>query len=255
MYNIYQLIISGKHFFASIKAGSKVFLIALFMVLFYTQQTAGQTIRTVGTGGNYATLKLAFDAVNAGTITGDIELQIVSSISDNNAAVLNASGVGAASYTSVNIYPTVSGVLIEGNLIGAIIRLEGADNVTIDGRLNRTGNSVDLTIRNLTTNASTSNVGAVLLINGASNNTIRYCRMIFHGGNISIAQGSLVMAPSTSGTGSNDNIIEYCHFNGGATANLRPSACISVSGAAGFVNERLIIRNNQFYDNIKTTIP
>lgn len=219
-------------------------------------QVQAQTIRTVGTGGNYTTLKLAFDAINDGTLTGAIELQLISNITGiTTDAVLNGSGVGAAVYSSVAIYPTnPSGVLLEGNFTGAIIRLEGADNVTIDGRVNRSGSTVDLTIRNLSTNATTPNVGAVMLINGASNNTIRYCRMIFHGGNITVAQGSLVIAPSTSGTGSNDNIIEFCHFNGGATANLRPSACITVSGATGFVNERLIIRNNQFYDYIKATI-
>ena len=70
----------------------------------------GQTIKTVGTSGaDYPTLKGAFDAINAGTITGEIILQVVDNTTESATAVLNASGTGSAGYSSVLIYPTMAG--------------------------------------------------------------------------------------------------------------------------------------------------
>jgi hypothetical protein len=98
-----------------------------------------QTIKTVGTSGDYVTLKAAFDAINSGSITGNIELRVASNTTEIASASLNASGSGSASYSSVKIYPTTSGVTIQGNIAAALIKLNGADNVTIDGRLNAIG--------------------------------------------------------------------------------------------------------------------
>src|SRR5689334_2595081 len=54
---------------------------------------------TAGTTGptDYATLKLAFDAINAGTHQGVITIIIVGDTTETAPAVLNASGSGAAS--------------------------------------------------------------------------------------------------------------------------------------------------------------
>jgi hypothetical protein len=49
--------------------------------VFNTNHVSAQTTRTVGSGGNYATLKDAFDAINAGSITGSLTLQIISNTS------------------------------------------------------------------------------------------------------------------------------------------------------------------------------
>ncbi|MBY0487517.1 MAG: hypothetical protein K2P85_10075, partial [Flavobacteriaceae bacterium] len=67
---------------------------------------------TVGLGGNYATLKLAFDAINAGSVTGVITLQIISNTTETAMATLNASGTGLANYSSVVTYATGTGYSI-----------------------------------------------------------------------------------------------------------------------------------------------
>ena len=63
---------------------------------------------TVGAGGTYPTLKAAFDDINAGAggLTGAIQLDVVGDTADTTPAVLNASGSGGASYTSVLIQPS-----------------------------------------------------------------------------------------------------------------------------------------------------
>jgi hypothetical protein len=59
------------------------FIISIFFMsfVFNTNHVSAQTTRTVGSGGNYATLKDAFDAINAGSITGSLTLQIISNTS------------------------------------------------------------------------------------------------------------------------------------------------------------------------------
>ena len=88
----------------------------LLILLTISLITNCQTTRTVGPGGNYTTLRAAFIAINAGTITGEITLQITGSITETGSAVLNANGSGSTSYSSVTIYPTMSGLSVTGSL-------------------------------------------------------------------------------------------------------------------------------------------
>ena len=141
-------------------------------------QPAFQTINTytgrpVGVGGpvtvtatcgvvgptNYATLKAAFDAINAGTHQCDIIVDIVSStIEGVTPATLNGSGAGSASYTSVLIRPVNDGVSVSGNPAQGfgVVQLNGASNVTIDGdNPNTPGTNRDLTIQNTAPNTQT----------------------------------------------------------------------------------------------------
>src|SRR5690606_33063932 len=119
---------------------------------------------------SYLTLKAAFDAINAGTHTGTITIDITGNTNEGtSSAVLNASGVGASSYTSILIRPsggaarTISGATTAGN---PMIDLSGADNVTFDG-LNSGGNS--LTVEN-TTASTTSGTSTFRLVGDATNN-------------------------------------------------------------------------------------
>src|SRR5207247_8862001 len=110
----------------------------------------------------YATLTLAFDDINAGAggLTGAITLNVVGDTSETASAVLNASGTGSASYTSVLIQPSGGAArTISGAIAGHLIDLNGADAVTFDG-LNSGGNS--LTIDNTTSGASSTSIRFVL---------------------------------------------------------------------------------------------
>jgi hypothetical protein len=123
---------------------------------------------------SYATLKEAFDAINAGTHTGAVTIGINANLTETASAVLNASGSGGANYTSVVITP-IGGVArtIEGTIVGSVIKLNGADNVTIDGRIGGTGRN--LTVRNNSTATATAAIwlASIAAGNGASNNVIR----------------------------------------------------------------------------------
>lgn len=155
-----------------------------FSLIFLCTFASGYTQNVIVNpgAGSYPTLKDAFDAINAGTHTGAVTVDIVSSTLETSTAALNASGTGLASYTSVDVTTSNgAGVTVEGTIDGgAIVRLIGADYVTIDGRFGGTGRFI--TIRN---NSNKSNATGVWLSNGSSatdtagakHNTIRNCEI------------------------------------------------------------------------------
>ena len=160
--------------------------ISVFFFCILNISLFAQTIRTVGASGNYTTIASAFSAINNGTLTGAIELQIISTITETSEAKLNASGMGSASYTSVVIYPIVANLTIQNLSTGnsgplTLIEFNGADNVTIDGRVNRTGTAKSLTIENRRqlalggSNNVHNRINTILFNNSATNNRIDYC--------------------------------------------------------------------------------
>jgi|GEM_PF-556813 len=131
------------------------------------------------TGISYATLNAAFTAINGGTHKGVITIEICGNTSESTTqAVLNGSGEGSASYTSVKIYPIIAARTISGTATGGTIKLYGADNVTIDGSLSGTGTDQSLTINNLNTTGTSSAgiwIGDYSASDAATSNTIKNC--------------------------------------------------------------------------------
>jgi hypothetical protein len=213
-------------------------LLVFCFVLILAIESNAQTIKTVGaSGADYSTLKGAFDAINSGAITGDIILMIIDNTTETASAVLNASGTSSASYTSVNIYPTVSGKTISGNLTAPLIDLKGADNITIDGRVNASGSTKDLVITN-TSNSSNSGTSTIRFYSGACNNTVKYCTI--KGSTTDGSGGVIFFSATSANTG---NIIDNNNITNSADAN-RPVNTVYSNGAANTIT----ISNNYIYD-------
>jgi hypothetical protein len=215
----------------------------------------GQITRTVGsTGADYLTLKSAFDAINGGTLTGAVTLQIVNNTTETVSAVLNRSGSGSANYSSVTIYPTVSGITITGSLAAPLIDLNGADNVIFDGRMNQTGSTPDLIIQNTIVSA-VANTSTIRFINDATFNTVRYCTIKGSTTVATTALGGIFFFSSTNITpnplGNSNNTIEYNNITG-SSAGRPVKVIFSLGSAIG--NSENIIRNNQFYDFLHKSI-
>jgi len=185
--------------------------------------------------GGYSNLKLAFDKINDGTWTGDILCKIAGSTTETVSAVLNVSGA-PSNYTSVSIYPSMSGLSVTGSVNGPLISLNGADNVTLDGRVGATGSTVSLVINN--TNASGS---AVNLNNSAQYNTIRYCTLQSSG------TTGIVYFPSDSPSGATN-------YNNAITNNIltassaRVTSAISVPANGTATYNGLNIQDNTIYN-------
>jgi len=148
-----------------------IIILSFFGVTLFASASFAQNVTVNPGAGSYATLKGAFDAINAGTHTGAVTVSIVNDTTETASAVLNASGSGAASYSSVVINPTGART-VSGAIAGHLIDLNGAQNVTIDG-LNTGGNSLTIVNTSATTSTSTIRFHADASNDVVTNSTIK----------------------------------------------------------------------------------
>lgn len=184
----------------------------------------------------YLNLKDAFDKINSNLHTGALQIRVKASTTESASATLNSNGT----YTSLKIFPTASGIIINGNLNSNLINLDGADNVTIDGRVNEAGGK-NMIIRN-TSNGATA--VTFRLANSAQNNTIKYC--IIEGSGISTSYGTIFIGGSSSGTGNNNNLINNNSIT--SSSGGRPQYSVYSVGSAGIFNNNNTLSENHIYD-------
>jgi subtilisin-like proprotein convertase family protein len=133
---------------------------------------------TVGTGGSFTTLTSAVAYANTNGLCGATLFSLLNasySASETFPVVINTLS-GASSVNTLTIKPNTGVVsTISGSNASAVIKLNGADYVTIDGSNTLGGTGKNLTI----SNTNTGNSSAVVWIatasasNGATNNTIK----------------------------------------------------------------------------------
>ena len=221
----------------------------MFIGVVHAQQVS--LTATSGTGsGSFTTLKEAFDAINLGAHQGAIVISIYASTTESTTAVLEASGAnGFSSYTSISIYPTSDGVSISGSIDGnSIIRLSGADNVTIDGRVNANGSSKSLTITN-TSVSNLSGTSTIQFFGDASSNTVKYCML--KGSTTNTTSGIVFFNIGTS-TGNDNNTIDNNDITCAGTN--RPLYAVYALGSSASYNDNNTISNNNIYNVLSTTI-
>ncbi len=208
-----------------------MFLPLLFLMAANAQVTVTSTTGTGSAGITYSTVTAAFTAINAGAIhTGVITVAINSNTTETGSAVLNGSGVGSASYTSLLIQPSADGVTITGNFATTgrgVLELNGADNVTINGdNPNTSGTNKNLTITFSTAQAAAQSL--VRLVTSASlhcnNVTVKNCVIK---GNVTNGNSGAITS-STSAAALSMGIVAA---GGGNTAPTAPSA-LATSGIA-----------------------
>ncbi|HZV70714.1 MAG TPA: hypothetical protein VFG10_14265 [Saprospiraceae bacterium] len=232
-------------------------IIGFLLIACFTHEANGQ-VTVAGSGGaangTFATLKLAFNALNAvSTQAGNtITVSITANITDNNVAVLNQPSV--SSWTSLTISPAGGSWTLNGFILGPVIDLNGADNVTING-LNSGGNA--LTLSNAIQVDIQGN-STIRLINDATNNTITNCTIL--GSTLSSAMqvgtgtiptaATILISTSNGSTGNDNNTISN---NKLAEAGVIPPAVVicSAGQSTSISNDNCIITGNNisnFYD-------
>ncbi|MEP7164083.1 MAG: T9SS type A sorting domain-containing protein [Ferruginibacter sp.] len=146
------------------------------LMLFITAGASAQNVNVTGAlvgNGTYPTLAAAFTAISVAGNNGSpaIGVSIVANTTETTTATL-----GAFTWASVNVTATTS-VLVSGSIVGAIIKLNGADNVTIDGRIAGTGRNITVSNTSNTTATAAVWISSVGLGAGATNNTVRNCNL------------------------------------------------------------------------------
>ena len=198
------------------------------------------------------TLKEAFDYINDGSVTGAIKLEIIDNCNEIASCVLNASGSagGACNYTSVLIYPGITGKTVSGTLASPLIDLNGADNVTINGSMNASGSSPDLTLKN-NSSVSTAGTSTIRFRNDATNNVVQYCNI--RGSSADAAGGVLFFSTTNQSTGNDGNAINYNTLSNSSDAS-RPVNIIYSEGTVAKENSGNTVNNNKFYDFLNRSV-
>jgi hypothetical protein len=170
--------------------------------------TAPTMTGTYNIPGDYATITAALSAVAANALAGPVVLNLTTgytSASETYPITFGNYG-GSSSTNTLTLRPGVTGLAISGNVSATdFIRFDGARNIIIDGRVDGTG-AANLVIQNEAASRS-----AVLFINEASNNTLRYVNIR---GITSSATSGVVHFSTTTGTNGNDNnLLDYCNIS------------------------------------------
>ncbi|HMX41300.1 MAG TPA: hypothetical protein PKD78_13270, partial [Saprospiraceae bacterium] len=180
----------------------------------------------VGAGGTYTTLTAAVAAYNNSCLTGPVTFLLTDANYSTNETfpiVINQP-IGASATNTLLIKPAPGvNATISGTSATAIITLNGADFVTIDGSNGSVQNSICPQVtasRNLTIiNNSTSTTSAVVWLqwyfeggtpNSAQNNRILNCNIVGNAGTTTLAgvgMGSLTISSTTLGFLNNNNHI------------------------------------------------
>ena len=182
--------------------------------------------------GGYASLDLALAQVGVAPNTGTVEVKINTSHTSGSGTINNSN------YTTCKIFPTANGITVTYTLTATCILLSGADNVTIDGSLNGTGTSRQLTIDCITNAAG---LRGIQTQNGSQNVIIRYVNVNVPVMTAAVTGGRCVnIAQSTALAqgGQDNNTVEYCNLSGG-------DRTLQTFGSDNIVfNTNTIIRNN-----------
>ena len=220
---------------------NKLTLLLLAMMAIGQMAQAQVTVSgSTGANATYSKLALAFTAINGTAQTGNnIVITITANTSESPSAVLNA-----GAWTTLKIYPTVTGLSITGNLATPLIDLNGADNVTIDGRVNATGSTKDLLIAN-TSAVVTAGTSTIRFYNDASANTVKYC--VLKGSSMDPAAGVLFFGATTGANGNDGNLIDYNDITNSADAS-RPLNVVYSAGTTSKTNSGNTISNNNIYN-------
>lgn len=158
---------------------------------------------------DYPTLTVAgglFAAINAGSLIGNTVVNINANVTTETGAItLNQIAYGCAGPYTLTIKPTGGARTLSGTAAGAgLIKLNGADNVIIDGSTSG-GTDRSLTITNNGTTTGTTPVSIISLGlgAGATANTVKNCNL--SAGSISVATYGISVGGATSGTAGADN--------------------------------------------------
>ena len=220
----------------------KTLYTSLALIFILNLNVQGQvSVTSSGTPAVYATLKLAFDAINTGVQFGVVNITVTASTVEPAAGILNASGVGPANYSSISILPTAV-VTISGNINAPLVTLNGAQNVTFDGRIGGVGITRSLTIQN-TSVLTAVTISTIQFANGASNNTLQYLNI--QGSGKANTSSTILFSATSASQGNSNNSINNNDI--GAAGGNFPFTAISSAGAPLSNNNNSVI-NNQLHD-------
>ncbi len=202
----------------------------------YVYNSMPQTV-TVGIGGHYPTLTGKgglFEALNTRALCNNLLVKIISNVTEPGTNALNQwLEDGNGPYTMTIVPDQAVQRNLTGNVALDMIRFNGADRVTIDGRVNGQGRY--LLFRNLAAYNST-----FTYINDASDHVLRNC---YIEGSNRVTSGGVIQLSTGVSTGNDNFVITQNIIRQGSATN--PNNLISSTSSATVVNSNIQITNNE----------
>lgn len=218
------------------------FLITFFFSSILFAQAGSVELRTGGGTlvGSYASITEAYNAITT-PLTESYVIEILTAYDGTSETIPITFGFkdGTSASNTITLRPAAgnTGEIISGNSTSGILVLNDADYVIIDGRPGGTGTSPDLKIENLATTGS--NASTIWLLNGASNNTVKFVHSINNTQNTP-GPRNIVIGTSTT-AGNNNNIITDCRIQGGRSG-------VGSAGSTTFPNDNNIVANCEIFN-------
>lgn len=188
-----------------------------------------------------------FQAINASSLSGNLIINITGDLTaETGTFALNQwAEEGLGGYT-VSIVPSAATTRnITGSSAAALIRFDGADRVTVDGRFGGVGTYLRF--------LNTSNTAPTIsLINDAQNNTIR--NSIIESGNTSTSTtlgGAILIGNTTGPSGNDNNTITFCDIRDRSDLVGNPAIginCVGTNSTLAQYNNNCSFVNNTIHD-------
>lgn len=197
--------------------------------------------KTVGAGGDYPNLGGLFSELNGSVLAGNLVVNLTSDLIEDGSAGLNPinSNDYPQSFTLTLQPGSATMRTISGSGDFGLIKFDGADHVTIDGRFGDTGRY--LTFRNSSANYWAT---TILFNNDASSNIVRNCNVE------GAAGGPLGVIGFGEGvvTGNDDNLVTGCQVRDLSTVSAVPNYSMGSRGSSAVPNSRNTIANNELFN-------
>jgi hypothetical protein len=222
----------------------------------------------VGTAQTYTSLTGVngiFAAINSSNVSGNVTITITSNLYEDGTNALNAtSETGVGGYTIKIVPATAALYTITGSVAQGMIRLNGAQRVIIDGGSffssdnpkwgYNSGNEPLTPGKYLTIRNNNISNPAITFINGAVNDTIKYCT-VESNNYAGTSSGTIFFSTTTSlVTGNSNNVITNCDIRDNDSVTTSPTYSngiysLGTSTAYALYNTNNTIKNCNFYNN------
>ncbi|MEI6764877.1 MAG: CARDB domain-containing protein [Bacteroidota bacterium] len=193
---------------------------------------------TVGSGGNYATIKAAATDLNTNGICGPVVLQLLSGYTSGSEVFpITFSAIsGASSTNTVTIKPAPGASLnVTGSNSTALFVFDNARNIIIDG-----SNSVGGTTKDLTFSNTYAGGSVILYQNSSSNNMTKNCAIKGSGSSM------VLYNTSTSAPGCSYDTLRNCDVYNNTGASPTYGVYLYGTSTANMGNNIVIQNNNIF---------
>lgn len=194
----------------------------------------------IGVGGDYTTLTAVANDLSIRGVSASVRLLLTDTAYNTGETYpitfTNIAGISSSNTVSLMPAAGVTTRIASSQTANAIIRLQNISNIIIDGRQGGTGTSQSLTITN---SANSSSGHTLILIDGATNNTIRDA-IIGNGGAATAGNACILMSTAaTNPSGNSNNLILNNLFEGGRNS-------VFESGTTSNLNNNNVYEGNTF---------